>query len=294
MKKKRSPPRQDHLKKLKDEFGFQFCLLLAFLCGIICSTLATNLERSSIKDNKKDSFETYRGISLEKQANDLFKFGCPQYDLIQVKNGYAIGYDPRTRIPWWGYEVISSQMLTGEASRAKIDFREDFSLPSIHRSNLSDYKKSGFDRGHLVPAGNYKYSQEVMDSTFILSNIAPMASNINQGCWNHLEQWVRNQVINNNSKAHVVSGTLFLPKVDSNTQKKTVSYSVIGKNQVAVPTHLFKAILFEYNSGKIEKWAFIVPNDAPLKTNDFWKFKSTIEKVEEVSGLLLFRKANSH
>ena len=57
--------------------------------------------------------------------------------------------------------------------RSKSNFTEDESLPAMFRAKLQDYFRSGYDRGHMVPAADAKLSQDAMDETFMLSNIAP-------------------------------------------------------------------------------------------------------------------------
>lgn len=51
--------------------------------------------------------------------------------------------------------------------------REDDCIPPLFRAKLSDYRDSGYDRGHLTPAADHKKRQESMDETFFLSNISP-------------------------------------------------------------------------------------------------------------------------
>jgi len=57
--------------------------------------------------------------------------------------------------------------------RSKSNFTEDASIPAVFRAKLQDYFRSGYDRGHMVPAADAKLSQDAMDETFLLSNIAP-------------------------------------------------------------------------------------------------------------------------
>lgn len=56
-------------------------------------------------------------------------------------------------------------------------------MPDLYKAKLSDYLRSGYDRGHMAPAADCKYSQNAMDETFYLSNIAPQVGDgFNRDC----------------------------------------------------------------------------------------------------------------
>ena len=76
--------------------------------------------------------------------------------------------------------------------RTKSEFREDTSIHPYFRSKNTDYKYSGFDRGHIAAAGNHQSHQTLMDETFLLSNMAPQVGRgFNRDKWEHLERYVR-------------------------------------------------------------------------------------------------------
>lgn len=80
------------------------------------------------------------------------------------------------------------------------------------RSDNSDYKGSGYDRGHLAAAGNHKISQSIIEQTFYLSNMAPQVGvGFNRDSWNRLEDYVR-KLTKVYSNVYVCTGPLYLPK----------------------------------------------------------------------------------
>lgn len=101
------------------------------------------------------------------------KYGFPSLSHIKSRESYITCYDPRNRTPAWVIEQLNAEALTGTSDRKLCDFREDDSVHVYHRSTNSDYRGSGFDRGHLAAAANHKWSQKAMDDTFYLSNVAP-------------------------------------------------------------------------------------------------------------------------
>ena len=138
-----------------------------------------------------------------------------------------------------------------------------------------------------------------MDDTFYLSNMAPQVGDaFNGGIWRTIEKSVR-KLLKDRNDVHalqVVSGSLYLPILDlpngrKGDEKSIVVYPVIGKSQIAVPTHFFKVVLAEKNGGKFEEYAVLIRNE-PVWGKKASDFAVTIEKIERLSGLVFFREAN--
>lgn len=176
-----------------------------------------------------------------------------------------------------------------EVERSKCEFKTDQSIHPFFRSENTDYKGSGYDRGHLAAAGNHKVEQKHMEQTFFLSNMAPQIGvGFNRDSWNRLEKHVR-KLTNVYKDVYVCTGPLYLPKREANG-KKYVRYEVIGANHVAVPTHFYKVVVCETNDGKLEMEAFVMPN-APIDDNaPLTNFQVPPESVERAAGLLFFDK----
>ncbi len=196
--------------------------------------------------------------------------------------GYVLAYDGRTRHANWVYEELTAESLKGETERAEYDFMEDPMIPAHLRASKSDYRGSGFDRGHLSPAANARSSPQTMKDTFYLSNISPQHPQLNRKYWVKLERHVR-EMTKSHAKVCVITGPLFIPEMD-NDGKKYVRYQVIGENQVAVPTHYFK-VIYGKKENTVVTEAYVIPNrpienDPPLKN-----FAVTLDKVEKAAGL---------
>lgn len=219
-------------------------------------------------------------------------YACPQYSMVRYYDNFIACFDPRTKNPWWVYEIINATDLEGPANRDLSWFKEDKSFSKLHRASLIDFKNQPYDRGHLAAAANHKNSQVSMDETFILTNVSPQEREFNRGIWCYLEHWIRQYISKHNAVAHIISATLFLPNKDTDG-KLRVSYPVIGPNHVAVPTHFLKAILFETPSKSRQVYAFIIPNSKVDSTSSIWDFMVTVKQAEQVSGLTLYKAVNS-
>lgn len=198
---------------------------------------------------------------------------------------YNLMYNGATRTPYWVYECVCKKDLEKNCNRKDVNFREDPELPELVRSTLQDYRKSGFDRGHLSPSADRTYDCGILQEVFYLSNMSPQIHSFNSGHWEKLERYVR-ELTNQYDKVHVFSIPLYLPHQKGD--KKYVQYEVIGENNVAVPTHFAKAIFAGDNI-----FAFILPHediDSQIPLNNF---KVTLEKIERASGFIFSRKQST-
>ncbi|THV08046.1 hypothetical protein K435DRAFT_642780 [Dendrothele bispora CBS 962.96] len=239
----------------------------------------------------------------------VLKYGNPGpiVDPI-IKQAYVAAYDRRLRHPAWTAEHLTLASLgrsnvalppeSEAGDRSKSAFVEDESIPVPFRAKLSDYFRSGYDRGHMVPAADAKFSQEAMNETFLLSNIAPqVGEGFNRHYWAYLEDWCR-RLTGSFSDVYVFTVPLYLPHRDPDG-KWRVTHEVIGSPpNVAVPTHFAKVVLTSKPSSpstpnilELATGAFVLPNapipdGAPLES-----FVMPVEAVERAAGLTLFSDA---
>ncbi|MEQ2213757.1 hypothetical protein XENOCAPTIV_020381, partial [Xenoophorus captivus] len=197
----------------------------------------------------------------------VMKYGFPSLANIRSRESYITSYDPRTRTASWVIERLNPASLT-------------------------DYRGSGFDRGHLAAAANHKWSQKAMEDTFYLSNVAPQVKahltqnpNLNQNTWNNLEKLCRS-LTKHYLNVYVCTGPLYLPRQEDDG-KLYVRYQVIGRNHVAVPTHFFKVLILEQPDGKgVELRSYVLPNEPIDEKVPLERFLVPIETIERASGLL--------
>lgn len=109
------------------------------------------------------------------RVSEIMKHGFPGLTNVRSYQGFVLSYDQRNRVANWVCEHIKPEHCekNKETDRTKSDFYEDKTIHGYFRGTNHDYKRSGYDRGHLAAAGNHRYSQDTMNQTFLLSNIAP-------------------------------------------------------------------------------------------------------------------------
>ena len=110
---------------------------------------------------------------------------------ILKKKGFVVQYDSRNKIPLWTWEVLDASKLVKNAERKGIPFVPDPDIYPLHQAQLNDYKRSGRDRGHMVPAADVSFSQEALANSFFLTNVCPQNAKLNRGFWLRLERHMR-------------------------------------------------------------------------------------------------------
>ncbi len=223
--------------------------------------------------------KTHFMSDMEKyHASRHLKIGKPQIAYERAYEGYVLGMDGRLKIPLWVQYELSPDELDGPAKR-KDNFHADASIPYGYRAERSDYKKSGFDMGHMAPAGHMNRNQKVMDESFPLSNMAPQVGiGFNRHIWRYLEadclDWCKARGV-----ITIITGPIFKSNAGS------ISYEVIGDNEVAVPTHFYKIIVDDKNPEDVQTLAFILPNKPLRGQTDISKYLTSIDEIEKLTGL---------
>lgn len=196
----------------------------------------------------------------------------PDQELAR-RTSFLLCHSSSRKVPLWtGYELLPDH-LNGTSPRLS-RFRHDSALSSPGASD-SDYRGSGYSRGHMVPAKDLAYSDAAMRDTFLLSNAAPQRQSVNAGRWRQLEAAVR-QIASQSDAVYVFTGPIFdAPETE-----------FIGPGRVAVPTHFFKVMLVLQRERRT-MYAAIVPNAAQVKESlDY--FTTTVEEVQRRTGLDFF------
>lgn len=155
-------------------------------------------------------------ITVGARSREIMRYGYPNMDPDTVRShqDYVMSYDRRNRVAYWVFEHLTKDSVKSNdaVDRAKCQFVEDPSIHPFFRSENADYKKSGYDRGHLAAAGNHRKTQKHCDETFLLSNMAPqVGKGFNRDSWNRLEKHVR-KLTKAYNNVYCCTGPLYLPK----------------------------------------------------------------------------------
>ncbi len=186
-------------------------------------------------------------------------------------NNFTLSYsEAHEQAEWVAYELKPSDLAKNNFERPY--FIQDKKVKT-KSADWRNYKKSGYDRGHLVPAGDRRMSFEAYNETFLTSNISPQDHDFNAGIWNSLEQKVRYWATKYDGVYVVTGGVL-------NGNLKT-----IGHEKVSVPNDFFK-IVVDISNGEYKAVAFIIPNKPSDKS--FYEYIVSIDEIEAKTGIDFF------
>ena len=106
---------------------------------------------------------------------------------ILRRKAYVLSFNTETLLPNWVAWRLTAEAVDGHVKRESVSFHEDFNVAPRYRVIPSDYSRSGYDRGHMCPAGDNKWSFQAMEESFLMTNICPQLHSLNAGDWNNLE-----------------------------------------------------------------------------------------------------------
>ena len=232
----------------------------------------------------KEKVETAK---LSRIQEDLEAVGLPSENYIKHSAlflEYAEDYEQAK----WVAHILTPDVITGTAHRSN-DFREDplvttgtaveadYFLKFLQKDSTFKYDGFGFDRGHLAPSADFRWSKKALSESYFYSNMSPQRPEFNRESWAELEGTMRGYIQDHpTTQLYIVTGPVLkegLPTIER------------GVNKVAIPEMYFKVVL-DLKSGKAI--GFLMPNQKA--TYPLISFARTIDEVEEVTGLNFFNK----
>lgn len=190
--------------------------------------------------------------------------------------GYTSCFNTSYLIPDWVAYELTAQELRGTVKRPKNSlFQPDPSFRG-RQPDRFDYSDSGWDKGHMAPCADMKWSDDAMFESFYFTNVCPQNHSMNAGDWQTLEEKARD-IANAKGSLYIVCG----PIIGRN------QYGTIGTQRVVVPDAFFKAFLYKDNSG-FHSIAFVMPNEERHHLLKYYAL--TVNEVEAMTGFDLFFK----
>ncbi|MEX1002070.1 MAG: DNA/RNA non-specific endonuclease [Crocinitomicaceae bacterium] len=271
---------------------FIFFIIISFLCNGQVQNLkieVLNQRLDSIEKLKQEILVNLEGLKLEWIQGEIKKVGVPKSnEAFEIVNhsAYSLSYNEEHEQADWVMHVILPDIIYGNISRTN-DFRVDSLIKSGSTEEKDYFLKKlksdgetytydgfGFDRGHLAPSADFRWSQKALSESYYYSNMSPQISDFNRLKWAELESWMRDYVIVNNTHLVIVTAPILnknLPKIERSV------------NGVSIPEHFVKAAIDVKNNRGI---GFILRHEKielPLES-----FAVSIDSVESVLGFDFF------
>lgn len=221
--------------------------------------------------NTKEESLTIENGKLPKETTNQYFLPTSTTNQIIHHQNYSLSYNEKhEQAEWVAYELKREHLSKINHKRPYFEIDNAVKTKAAHWRN---YKKSGYDKGHLCPAGDRRFSKKAHDETFLTSNISPQKHSFNAGIWNRLEQKVRYWARKNDGVFVITGGVL------------KNSLQSIGSENVSVPKQFYKIVL-DNTKGKIKVLAFLIPHkesNLPL-----YKFVVSVDKIETLTGIDFF------
>lgn len=185
--------------------------------------------------------------------------------------GFTVNFNSDKHIPNYVAWELTRNHVDGPYKRTN-NFRADESVAGC--ATPEDYRRSGYDRGHMAPAADMKWSSQAMDACFLLTNICPQSQHLNTGPWRKLEEATRRWAARD-SALIVICGPILTDKITE----------TIGTTEVAVPKRFFKVILAPY-ADPPRGIAFVMSN--LVQPGGMQTAATSIDEVERITGMDFF------
>lgn len=212
-------------------------------------------------------------------AQPLPCWGCPSvsaHESLKIYQGFTLSFNPSTKLANWVCYTLNPQKLSAPKVKRNNKFKPDFSLKGGTAKD-ADYKKSGFDKGHLAPAADMAWSQASMNDCFYYTNIAPQYPECNRGIWKKLEEQVRRLALICDSLI-VFTGPVF------NTH-----HQVLGISKIAIPSGFYKIIVLFYATD-FKVYSVLIPNVKQFE--NFNRYACSLANIEKQTGLIFITNLN--
>jgi endonuclease G len=247
---------------MKQTTLFLFSITYLLLSFTFDSGFFNYLNKIEIPLNAKDS-------TFFHSFTTPLEFAKTKDSMQVVKHfGYSLAYNEVCEQAAWVAYSLTKQETNGTIERG-----DNFTIdPKVTTGSASkaDYLKSGYDRGHLAPAADMRWSKQAMDESFYFSNMSPQLPAFNRGVWKRLEDKMRDWAMIYDSIL-IVTG----PVLNSSLTK-------IGTNEVCVPMYYYKVVL-DFKREKSKAIGFVLPNNG--SKDDLRNFAISIDSVEQLTGI---------
>ena len=196
---------------------------------------------------------------------------APRQEQIIRHSGYTVSYNKDLKIPNWVSYELTREETRGKENRGNRFIADPLATGPI--ATNADYTRSGYDKGHMAPAADMKWSPEAMKESFYFSNMCPQHPQLNRRGWKNLEDKIRNWAIAD-SAIIIICGPII------EKQPKT-----IGKNKVVVPQQFFKVVLSPFVK-PIRAIGFLFNNEQAVEPLS--SYVVTVDSIESLTNMDFF------
>ena len=257
-----------------------------FACNILYSqenhTISQLNKEITILEQKKDSLlNVLEFLILEEDLNEVMKTIIPSKKDIIEHHALVISYNEEHEQANWVAHKINKKIIDGNVSRTnnfRVDSQietgsseeKDYFLKTKLPSGKYTYDGFGYDRGHLAPSADFKWSKTALSDSYFYSNMSPQLPEFNRKGWANIEGFLRSYVYENETDLLVVTGPFY---------HENVKKSERSKNNMSIPDYFFKIAVDLKNMLGV---GFLVPHEK--LTSPIESYMVSIDSIEAFTG----------
>lgn len=273
--------------------------------GIVLLSVGTAIGQSELekktseliilKSKEKDLMSEIEKLKLQAGKESMKSVGYPVYtkelEIIE-HSGMVLGFDCDYKMASWVFHLLTPDVSFGSVARTN-DFRvddkstcgssieEDYFLAKERADGTVDYDGYGFDRGHLAPSADFRWSASALSESYYYSNMTPQRPEFNRESWAELEGLLRKIVDQEKKHFYVITGPVLhegLPEIGRSI------------NKLKIPELHYK-IIVDASTENPRGMAFLMPNrkcEGRLSS-----YVVSIDSIERLTGLDFFPEMNA-
>lgn len=270
--------------------GLSICIFFSY-CAVGQVDLKAKLtELETLKAKEKDLVAEIELLKLADLRSKMKSVGYPvsKNELEVVEHtGMVLGFNCNYDMAEWSFHVLTPDVSFGNVSRSN-DFRMDEKVKCgsseeadyFTRIEQADgtfsYDGFGFDRGHLAPSADFRWSKVALSESYYYSNMTPQRKEFNRESWAELEGLVRSIVDQEKRPFYIITGPIL------NDNLAVIERS---KNKLRIPELHYK-IIVDLSEDKPRGLAFLMPNKKC--EGRLSEYVVSIDSIEQLTGLDFF------
>jgi len=272
--------------------SFVFSVLLIFIYQLTFSQELEVKKRllQNLDQERQLLLQEIEVLKLASSIEQMQVVGFPKSELnltVVEHSALVIGFSEKHKMAVWTFHQLLPDVIDGGITRSN-DFRPDPKLPNktaveadyFIKTEQKDggfaYDGFGFDRGHLAPSADFRWSEQGLSESYFYSNMTPQRPGFNRNSWAEVENTLRSIVESNPQRYYILTGPVLHDSLETIER---------GVNQLKIPDLHYK-IIVDLESVQPKGMAFLMPNKKCEKP--IYEYIVSIDSVEAITGLNFF------
>lgn len=244
-------------------------LMMALLAVVLLSCGDSSQVRKQLTVKAVEKISKKATPQTDMQSLGYPKASIDVKEQVLVRSGYVASYNEDYRIPNWVMWQLTASHTNGAYKREGVKFTPDEEVSNS--PTTYDYQRTGYDRGHMCPSADNRWSAQAQQECFLMTNICPQNHNLNTGDWSEMENQCRKWA-QQYGEVYIICGPILFKG-----KHKKIAKSIV------VPEAFFKVV---YCPSRQKAIGFIYRNEEGDRPKG--DYVNTVDQVERITGFDFF------